>query len=349
MVAEHELAESRPRGDERPQPCRSRLRNVPWEGHANTVVARVTNRGSSPARGVKVQFFSKDFTFGGGYEVPLGEQTQDIPVGATVTFTAPQTWSPTTLPFPLFGFAYQQHACLVARIAPFLDPVSNIWEVTSENNEAQSNYTWMATTTSSPATRESAIINAENTLDEPAYVYFTIHQPHPLYRIYLDHRWVFLQPGERRPILVMVESLLGDLRFDKLAREFQHGERRIMTTVRLSALGDTRATCTATVLGGAAILAIVGHRHGFPPLRRAQRPRRGLHRALRHGRRREWPRARVDRAAQTRRRRTEILREVDAQDGRFVVEVGEAKNAHVQAHYLGQYPYGPSESRIVEV
>ena len=36
------------------------------------------------------------------------------------------------------------------------------------------------------------------------------HQPHPLYRVYLDHRWVYLQPGERKQILVMVESLLGD-------------------------------------------------------------------------------------------------------------------------------------------
>ena len=89
-------------------------------------------------------------------------------------------------------------------------------------------------------------------------MYFTINQPHPLFRTYLDHRWVYLQPGERRQILVMIESLMGDQRFDKLTRQFQHGERRIMTTMRLSALGDTRATCTATVLGGASILAIAG-------------------------------------------------------------------------------------------
>ncbi len=68
--------------------------NVPWEGHDNTILARVHNLGSSPARKVKVQFFVKDFTFGGGVEQPLGEDTHDIPVGATVTFTAPQAWVP---------------------------------------------------------------------------------------------------------------------------------------------------------------------------------------------------------------------------------------------------------------
>ena len=325
------------------------FRNVPWEGHANTVVARVTNRGSSPARGVKVQFFSKDFTFGGGVEVPLGEQTQDVGVGATVTFTAPQAWSPTTLSLIFSGIPYEQHACLVARMAPFLDPVSNIWEVTPENNEAQSNYTWVATTTSSPATREVAVINAENTLEEPAYVYFTINQPHPLYRIYLDHRWVFLQPGERRRILVMVESLLGDQRFDKLTREFKHRDRRIMTTVRLSALGDTRATCTATVLGGASILAISGIGTEFR--RFAVRGGRGEGFVARsdNGTGVSGPVLVSIRPHKPGDKSPELLREVVAQAGRFVVEVGEVKNASVQAHYLGTYPYGPCDSKVVEV
>lgn len=55
----------------------------------------------------------------------------------------------------------------------------------------------MATTTSSPATRKVTTLIAENPFDEPALVYFTVHQPHPLFRTYLDHRWVFLQPGEQ--------------------------------------------------------------------------------------------------------------------------------------------------------
>jgi hypothetical protein len=325
------------------------FRNVPWEGHANTVLARITNRGSSPARGVKVQFFWKDFTFGGGTEIPLGEQTQDVGVGATVTFTAPQVWVPPTLSLIFAGIPFNQHACVVARMAPFLDPVSNIWEVTPENNEAQSNYTWVATTTSSPATREATVIVAENTLEEPAFVYFTINQPHPLYRTYIDHRWVYLQPGERRQVLVMVESLLGDQRFDTIVREFKHQERRIMTTLRLSALGDTRSTCTATVLGGASILAVAGIGTEF---RRFD---------IRGGRGEGFV-ARTDTGAgvngpvlvsimprKLETNRQEIIRQVTAQGGRFVVEVGESMDARVQAHYLGTYPYGPCDSRELKV
>lgn len=325
------------------------FRNVPWEGHANTVVARVTNRGSSPARGVKVQFFSKDFTFGGGTEVPLGEQTQDVGVGATVTFTAPQTWTPPTLSFPFFDLQFEQHACLVARMAPFLDPVSNIWEVTPENNEAQSNYTWVATTTNSPATREVTVINAENTLDAPAYVYFTINQPHPLYRTYIDHRWVYLQPGERRQILVMIEALFGDPRFDPLTRPFKDGERRVMTTMRLSALGDTRATCTATVLGGASILAIAGIGTEFRRFEAGSGKGEGFVARTDNGAGVDGPVLVSVQPRTPEDKRPEVIHEVMAQGGRFVVELGDLKDARVQAHYLGAYPYGPCDSKVVGV
>jgi len=193
------------------------------------------------------------------------------------------------------------------------------------------------------------VIVAENTLEEPAFVYFTINQPHPLYRTYIDHRWVYLQPGERRQVLVMVESLLGDQRFDTIVREFKHQERRIMTTLRLSALGDTRSTCTATVLGGASILAVAGIGTEF---RRFD---------IRGGRGEGFV-ARTDTGAgvngpvlvsimprKLETNRQEIIRQVTAQGGRFVVEVGESMDARVQAHYLGTYPYGPCDSRELKV
>ena len=47
--------------------------------------------------------------------------------------------------------------------------------------------------------------------------------------------------------------------------------------------------------------------------------------------------------------RQEIIRQVTAQGGRFVVEVGESMDARVQAHYLGTYPYGPCDSRELKV
>lgn len=49
----------------------------------------------------------------------------------------------------------------------------------------------------------------------------------------------------------MMESLLGDERFAPTVRELPNRERLIKTTLRLSALGDTRANCAPTVIGGA--------------------------------------------------------------------------------------------------
>ena len=48
-------------------------------------------------------------------------------------------------------------------------------------------------------------------------------------------------------------------------------------------------------------------------------------------------------------RGTEVLHEVIAQGGRFVVEIGEKKDSHGQAHYLGTYPCGPCDSKVVKV
>jgi M6 family metalloprotease-like protein len=323
----------------------SAFRNIPWEGHDNTVVARVTNRGSSPARSVKVKFFWKDFTFGPATEQPLGEQTQDIPVGASVTYTAPQLWRPPTLSFVFSGITYTQHACVVARIDPFLDPVSNIWEVTPENNEAQSNYTWVATTTSSPATREVTTILAENPFDKPAIVYFTIHQPHPLFRTYLDHRWVYLEPGEQRRILVMVESLLGDERFARVVREFAPQERRIATTLRLSALGDTRETCAPQVIGGVSILAITGIGTRFEEFVADGGSARGF--VVRTDTR-EGINGTVLITLTPRRpddERREVVWEGPIINGQFRVQIGDPQEVIVQAHYLGRFPLGPSESK----
>jgi hypothetical protein len=86
------------------------FRNVPWEGHDNTVVARVTNRGKIPAPGVRVRFAAKDFTFGEGAEAPLGEQVADVGTGATVAFQTPTPWRPPqiSLPSPFGPIRYRR-------------------------------------------------------------------------------------------------------------------------------------------------------------------------------------------------------------------------------------------------
>lgn len=325
------------------------FRNVPWEGHDNTVVARVRNLGSSAARGVKVRFYHKDYTFGGGVEKFIGEQTQDIPVGATVTFTADRPWVPFAPKVPFGRIMYEQHSCVVARIEPFLDPVSNIWEVTPENNEAQSNYTWMATTIASPASRELTVVMAENPLNEPAVISFCVNQPHPLFRTYLDHSWVYLQPGEKKPILVMVESLYGDSRFDTETRPFPLSEQRVATTLRLSALADTHQSCTASVIGGVSIQVLTGIATRIDQF--------DVHPGFGEGRV-----IRVDTGAgvdgkvlisiipnQAGPNRREIHVETQARNGRFIFEMEAIRDAMVQAHYLGRPPYAPSDSKTMKV
>ncbi|MEJ2853379.1 MULTISPECIES: hypothetical protein [unclassified Saccharothrix] len=234
------------------------FRNIPWEGEPNTLRVRVHNNGAGDAHDVRVRFSVKEFTLGNGAENDLGEATVTIPSRKFVDVEAPVKWVPPVVRLPFKGITYQQHSCVVARIQPFHDPVSKVWEVTPENNEAQSNYTWTASTTSSPATREVTTFLVENPWDTAAVMSFTVRQPHPLFRVYLDHAWVRLEPGESQRIMLMVESLLGDERFADLVAEFAAGERRIETTTRLSMYGDDLGSCAPVLLGGASVLTMTG-------------------------------------------------------------------------------------------
>jgi hypothetical protein len=225
------------------------FRNIPWEGHDNIIQAHVTNRGASPAAGVTVRFSTKDFTFAGGEETALGAQTQDLAPNGQMTFKAPTRWRPPLLSLPsLFGnLTFPQHACVVARIDKYVTPT--IRETTPDNNEAQSNYTWTATTTASPARRTATVLRASNPYNVPATVFFEFHQPSPLFRTYLQHRWLHLQPGEERQLLVMTETVLGDPKLEGLVRQHINPDQRLFTHLRLSALGHTGAACAPEVLG----------------------------------------------------------------------------------------------------
>ena len=151
VVPVDQLAEPRHPGEQRAAAKRiPSSANVPWEGHDNTLTATVTNHGTSDAHGVTVRFFSKDFTFGGGSGGTARRGRDGCAGQATRTFTCPNTWKPTVVNCRSGHSSTSSTPCVVARMEPFLDPVTNIWEVTPENNEAQSNYTWMASTTSIP-------------------------------------------------------------------------------------------------------------------------------------------------------------------------------------------------------
>ena len=130
----------------------SRFRDIPWEGHENRIVATVRNPGKLDATGVRVNFFVKDFTLGGGAETALGSDTHDVVSGDEVTFTASIPW----IPFPVSAIPFlnvAQHYCVVARIAEYSilgDPT--IREITLDNNEAQSNHTQLISVSASPST-----------------------------------------------------------------------------------------------------------------------------------------------------------------------------------------------------
>ncbi len=332
----------------------SSYRNIPWEGHDNWVRATVSNRGLSDAHGVTVDFFAKDFTFGGGAETGLGAQTLDVPIGPPVVFTSPNTWRPPQVWFPFGNLSYKQHACFGGRFGPFQDPVTNIWEVTTENNEAQSNYTWMASSSHSPATREVTTIWADNPFDKPAVISFSINQPHPMFRVYLDHRWVYLQPGERQRILLMVESLLGDQRFEELSEAFLHERRMIETKLRLSASGDTGDSCAESVIGGVAVRVVTGYGTEFEYFEA-------------HGDGGGWATGRVIRTDNRQGASGTVLISVmpydledptpevvvEAQldyDGYFSLEFSRPElRGRAQASFLGWYALAPCESEVVEL
>jgi hypothetical protein len=168
--------------------------NVPWVGHANTVVAKVKNAGALAAPGVVTNFFVKDFTVGGAPETFLGSDTHNIAPGATVEFQT--QWVP-----PGSG-----HYCIVARIPLYQTPTNPpVVEMTELNNVAQSNYDRFISASASPASREIRTVAVGNPLNRRARVFLTVNQSNPLYRTYLEHTDVVLDPGQTKKVRVMVE------------------------------------------------------------------------------------------------------------------------------------------------
>lgn len=53
-------------------------RNVPWAGHTNQIVAKVTNSGDFVAKSVRVNLFVKDFAIGSAPETPIGFAVHEL-------------------------------------------------------------------------------------------------------------------------------------------------------------------------------------------------------------------------------------------------------------------------------
>ncbi|WP_243075706.1 hypothetical protein [Microbacterium sp. SS28] len=229
-------------------------RNVPWEGHANDVVATYRNRGPVTARNVTVDFYIKDFTVGGAPEVWLGRDTKDVPPDTTtptVEFTT--QWLPGS----------QGHRCIIARTPLYLDTsvTPTIVEVSDANNMAQTNYSRYISAAASPANRVRSTVALHNPFPERALMYVMPQLTGPMaqyYRVYLAHQSVMLDPGETRRVEVMVESLFGDPRMKELQRIM---EKLVRTPANLSLIGfgiPPEAPNHPVILGGVQVRTDTG-------------------------------------------------------------------------------------------
>ena len=227
--------------------------NVPWVGHANTVIARYRNRGPVTCTNVKVDFLVKDYTVSGGPEVWIGSDTHDVPPESGtpfVEFTA--QWIPPT----------DGHKCMIVRTPLYIDASvnPNIVEVSDSNNSAQSNYTRYIAAASSPAKRGIAAVTLHNPFDKRAEIYVVPQIRGAfarLYRLYLEHASLKLDPGESRKVQVMIESLYGDPR---LGIEWERiGQKLFYEHTRIALVGygiPADAPAHPVLLGGAQINAI---------------------------------------------------------------------------------------------
>ncbi|QJW91227.1 hypothetical protein HNV11_18530 [Spirosoma taeanense] len=168
--------------------------NVPWAGNPNTVIARVKNNGNLAAPNVRVEFYVKNFNVGGAPETPLPADTRSIPAGGTVNFQT--AWNP-----PGNG-----HYCIIVRIPGyFLPGPPPVIEMSVFNNEAQSNYDRFISASASPASREITFVEVGNPYDKATRVFVRPGQTNPLYRTYVEHTSLTLEPGETRKVKIMFE------------------------------------------------------------------------------------------------------------------------------------------------
>jgi M6 family metalloprotease-like protein len=173
--------------------------NVPWMNHANTITAKITNRGTLNAPAVVANFYVKDYTISDSPETFLGFQRKDIAPNATVDFTCPWT------PAPPAG-STQAHYCVVVRIEPYDAPtIPPVHEMTDANNVAQSNYDHFISATASPGTRGITAVSVHNPFPRPTRFFIRAGQTNPLFRTYTEHTWLVLDADEQRQVGLMCE------------------------------------------------------------------------------------------------------------------------------------------------
>jgi hypothetical protein len=243
----------------------SQYRNIPWEGHVNTMHATVRNPGKLDAPGVQVNFAVKDLTFSGGREYSKGSDVHDVDSQAEVEFQAPEVWIPFPIEFTT-RYGFPQHYCTFARIAEYADPGDPaIVEVTPDNNEAQSNYTKLISTFASAASREGTPILLSNDRPYRARTHTIVRQTSPLARTYVEHAWVDLDSDEERQMIFYTEWVIGDETMQPFVDRFGEGFAfENPNLLRLTGVATPPSTtCAGITLGGAGATVHVARRTEF--------------------------------------------------------------------------------------
>jgi M6 family metalloprotease-like protein len=231
--------------------------NVPWAGHTNRVVAKVSNGGDFIAKNLAVNFFIKDFSLTSAPEFPIGTDRRDVAPGATIEFQT--NWTP-----PANTPTDDAHYCVIVRIPLFQDPGNPaIVELTELNNVAQSNYTRFISSSASPSTRGMSHVSVNNPYPERTRLWVVAQQTMPFYRTYVAHQWVWLDPGETRRIGVMYESLAGDPKWDGLIKEMRGKFYEVPNRISFIGLMENpldERLHVADVAGGANVMVASGRR-----------------------------------------------------------------------------------------
>jgi M6 family metalloprotease-like protein len=236
------------------------LRDVPWEGHDNWIVATLRNNGRDTANNIEISFGVKDFTLGGGAEQSLGSVTvASLAAGAQVDVTSPNVWRPPALSNIPF-LTIRPHYCVFARVTPMPD------EITRDNNEAQSNHTRMISASGSPSTRETGVVKVTNPHPVEARCRVVVRQTDPISRTYLEQAWVLLQPGEERDVRFWTESMIGDPALAPRTKRLQSTSWETPNRLRLTGVADAGEGCHGVTTGGANVDVVSGRRTRFVDL-----------------------------------------------------------------------------------
>jgi M6 family metalloprotease-like protein len=311
--------------------------NVPWVGNTNTIIARIKNNGGLDAPQVRANFYVKNYNIGGTPETFLGTDVRDVPVGATVNFQG--SWTP-----PAEG-----HFCIIVRIPLYQLPANPaVVEMTELNNLAQSNYDRFISATSTPS-REMTTMEVGNPYPVRTRIWINGGHSNPLYRTYLEHSWLYLDPGETRKIQVMYEyapdHLTNDLYPKQLLpkyREMQRVPNRVAFTSFIENPRDNPRH-SLEVLGGAQAEVITGKSTEFQRFVVEGRTVRGT--VVTQEDNKPVPSGKVVvRVASGKDPKAKMdYQEVLLQGGNFVAEL-KYEGERVKAFYIPSSGYGDSES-----